>query len=70
MDGVIEPDRDEWRDMWSTVRSDGRDPEQLGLLERAPSLVPVGDLAFFVEEFVVARSVPRAARDQAFGGSL
>jgi hypothetical protein len=41
-DGVIKPDSDEWRDMRSTVGPDGRDPEQLGILERAASLFPVG----------------------------
>jgi hypothetical protein len=42
IDGVIEPDSDEWRDMRSTVGPDGRDPEQLGVLECAASHFPVG----------------------------
>ena len=42
IDRVIEPDSDEWRHMRPTVRSDGRDPEQLGVLERPASLIPVG----------------------------
>src|SRR5205823_13774407 len=50
IDGVIEPDSDEWRDMRSSVGADGRDPEQLGLLERAASLFPVGRDCVLVAE--------------------
>src|SRR5207248_2544482 len=50
VDGVIEPDSDEWRDMRSTVGPDGRDPEQLGLLERAACRFPVGRDCVLVAE--------------------
>ena len=32
VDGVVEPDSDEWRDVRSTVAPNSRDPEQLGTL--------------------------------------
>jgi hypothetical protein len=42
IDRIIEPDSHEWRYMRSAVRSNGRDPEQLGLFECPASLIPVG----------------------------
>src|SRR6266496_2873572 len=50
IDRVIEPDSDQWRDMRSTVGPDGRDPKQLGVLERAASLFPVGRDCVLVAE--------------------
>jgi hypothetical protein len=40
VDRVVEPDRYEWRRVRSAVAADGRDPEELGLFERLPRVVP------------------------------
>src|SRR5262249_11795400 len=42
VEGLVQPDGDERRDMRPTVGSHGRDPEQLGLLENVSRLVPTG----------------------------
>jgi hypothetical protein len=42
VDGILQPNGHEGRDVGATVGSDRRDPEQLGLLERTSGLLPPG----------------------------
>ena len=53
MDCVVEPHRDEWRDMRSSVCPDSFDPEQLGPLESGASLFPAGRDCVLVAESCV-----------------
>src|SRR6202042_3005792 len=41
---VVEPDGDERSDVWPAVGADGRDPEDLGLLDRLERVLPAGGL--------------------------
>jgi hypothetical protein len=47
---VVEPDGDERSDVWPAVCADGRDPEDLGVLDRLKRVLPTGGLRSWLAE--------------------
>src|SRR5215213_9900717 len=67
VDRVVEPDRYEWRRVRSAVAADGCDPEELGLFERPPRVVPARGDGVGVAEPRVQLGLRGAHRDSLTG---